>query len=210
LHLPGPGPKPVLARGVLSAEMPREETSVVRCTLVTLGPSRAIPLGYLQRSWFGMRTALAFLFALAIIGSALAQDELDNPKDMVPRSDPPGQDAPSYSVSSLWRHNSSTVALVAEGSRRRFLYEDPRVEMRRRGVERGTLLFDGEVVGRTYSGTAYIFPLNCGPRGYAVAGAIASGDRRVVLRGKAPRIDQTCREIGLKDDELVFEYLRQP
>jgi hypothetical protein len=156
-----------------------------------------------------MRIALALLLASINIGSARSQSERDNPKDVTPPSIS-GSEAPAYTPSSLWTHNASTVALVAEASRRRFFYELPREEMRRRGVERGTLLFDGEVAGRTYSGTAFIFPRNCAPRGYSVAGKISPGDRQVVLHGQAPRVDESCRQIGLKDDELVFEYLRQP
>jgi hypothetical protein len=74
-------------------------------------------------------------------------------------------------ASSYWSHNGSSLYLMAEGDRRRFYYETPRPGMAGQGVERGTLLFDGQKVGNNYQGTAYVFDRQCGKFPYAVSGA---------------------------------------
>jgi len=107
----------------------------------------------------------------------------------------------------LWNHNGSTMKLVADGASRRFYYEGPRQGIRAQGVTTGTLLFDGTKSGDAYFGTAYIFSGRCGKVAYQVSGVVEPDQRRVVMRGQAPRLGQGCTVAGYKDDVLVFDYV---
>jgi hypothetical protein len=109
--------------------------------------------------------------------------------------------------SSRWSHNGSTVQLYAEGDRRAFYYDRPRPGMIEAGARRGRLLFKGEIVGERYVGVAYVFSRRCGPRSFPVDGPILDEHARVVLKGKAPRVDETCKVVGHADDELEFVLL---
>lgn len=115
--------------------------------------------------------------------------------------------APPSVGSSLWSHNGSVMSLSAEGATRRFTYHRPRSGIARQGATRGALLFEGHRSGDTYSGTAYIFSRNCGKFPYRVSGSVQNGDRRVVMRGKAPKPNDDCRIAGYRADTLVFDYL---
>ena len=118
-----------------------------------------------------------------------------------------GSPGPSKPASTLWDHNGSTVRLVAEGSLRRFLYVSPRKGMLDAGATRGTLLFEGERQGMLYAGTAYVFSKTCGPIGYWVEGSVSSDQRRVELKGQAPRRNSNCKISSYRDDHLVFSLL---
>jgi hypothetical protein len=73
----------------------------------------------------------------------------------------------------------------------------------------GALLFEGERVGNSFIGTAYVFSTKCGPRGYPVRGFVTDNDQKIVMRGKAPLADANCVVNGYRDDVLVFTYLRK-
>lgn len=107
--------------------------------------------------------------------------------------------------SSLWNHNGSVMRLVAEGAMRRFYYVLPRDGIRQMGAISGTLLFEGSKSGDRYIGTARIFRGACGEFTYQVEGNVSSDQRRVIMRGQAPRVDSNCRIQGYRGDELVFE-----
>lgn len=116
-------------------------------------------------------------------------------------------DEPQEGSKRLWNHNGSTAYLVAQGKQRRFYYEQPRPAMRKVGARPNDLIFEGSVAGENYSGTAYIFNRRCGKFPYRVSGPILDGGRRVVLRGKAPRVNKSCRVFGSKADALEFELI---
>jgi hypothetical protein len=97
--------------------------------------------------------------------------------------------------------------LVADGSRRWFYYERPREGMVRAGARAGTLLFEGSKEGNSYQGTAYVFSPSCGPIGYQVSGPIEDQGTRVVMFGRAPVRDSSCRVVRTRDDRLVFDYV---
>lgn len=109
---------------------------------------------------------------------------------------------------SLWQHNGSVVYLTADGASRRFYYDSPREGLDSVGVKRGTLLFEGQKNGDQYSGTAYFFSKICGPGTYAVSGPVTSNESQITitLSGKAPQLDANCKQIGVRDDVLVFTY----
>jgi hypothetical protein len=133
------------------------------------------------------------------------------PKPLTPQDavSPPHQVRPVQPgvKRSFWTHNGSLVYLTAEGDGRSFYYERPREAIRNAGAEPGTLLFKGERLGSTYSGTAYVFAGRCGAIGYEVRGSVTNNDRRVTLEGQAPSgIGGDCRVTGSRRDVLVFEY----
>ncbi|SFV09391.1 hypothetical protein SAMN02799631_04892 [Methylobacterium sp. 174MFSha1.1] len=108
---------------------------------------------------------------------------------------------------SYWDHNDSVMVLVADGARRRFFYHRPRPGMAEAGARSGSLLFDGVRRGNTYSGTATVFAGACGTFTYSVDGYVVA-DRRVVMRGMAPRVDRrTCGVFDHRPDELAFDLM---
>ncbi|MGE0612559.1 MAG: caspase domain-containing protein, partial [Hyphomicrobiales bacterium] len=98
--------------------------------------------------------------------------------------------------SSYWNHNGSVVYLVAEGNRRAFYYHRPRSGMLQAGARPHDLLFEGWKEGNSYKGTAYLFSPVCGKAAYQVSGSVQNGDRRVVMQGTAPRLDNSCRAVS--------------
>ena len=108
----------------------------------------------------------------------------------------------------LWNHNASTVYLVADGSKRQFIYEEPRSGIAAQGVRQGSLLFDGLTKNGHYSGIAYIFRGGCGSYPYQVSGPILDGYERVVLQGKAPRVGANCQIMAYINDTLEFTLIK--
>lgn len=110
---------------------------------------------------------------------------------------------PTYS--SFWDHNGSRMGLVADGSRRQFYYAAPRAALVERGVQAGTLLFEGERRGNTYVGEARIFARPpCGEFTYPVEGPVSSDQRSVTMFGRAPRVNERCQVTSYRDDTLIF------
>lgn len=121
--------------------------------------------------------------------------------------DPLTKDPLTKDRQSFWMHNGSVMRLEADGARRRFLYEAPRPGMREAGAKRGTVLFAGERQGNRYAGTAYVFARGCAPFPYRVEGPISVDERRVVMRGAAPRVRKGCAAQGTIADRLAFERM---
>lgn len=118
---------------------------------------------------------------------------------------PPAPRAPAVT---FWRHNGSTMRLVSDGQRRQIFYETPTPLMEGAGARQGTLLFDGERRGDTYTGTARLFSSVCGVNTYQVTGTVSPDQRRVELRGQARRLDRnTCQPTAPFEDVLVFELI---
>ena len=109
---------------------------------------------------------------------------------------------------SCWWHNGSLMRLESSGSKRWFTYERPKPELRRSGVQEGTLLFDGVRRGSRYIGTARVFSRYClaHPLEYAVEGSVSRNDTRIVLRGTR-EVQERCAPTGrVRTDTLVFDY----
>jgi hypothetical protein len=104
-----------------------------------------------------------------------------------------------------WSHNGSDMKLIANGNKRRFVYEKPRPGLGFAGIKRGDVVFDGARSGMNYSGTAYIFKKGCDPQGYPVSGNVGSDEQSVTMTGKRPKIGDGCRVTKYEDDTLVFE-----
>lgn len=109
----------------------------------------------------------------------------------------------------LWNHNGSVMTLEFDGSTRRFVYREPKAVLQKRGVKRGTVLFEGKRAGPEYSGTSRLFrgPA-CGEFVYKVAGLVAPDQKSVTLEGMAPVVDnKTCKVTGTEPDKLVFSLI---
>ncbi|MEM8627858.1 MAG: hypothetical protein AAGF32_07960, partial [Pseudomonadota bacterium] len=115
--------------------------------------------------------------------------------------------AQPLATSSTWDHNGSEMRLESDGRTRRFVYQRPRPGMQAAGARPGDILFEGQRTGSNYAGTAYIFSKRCGKSAYAVAGSVQRGEKRVVLKGRAPRLGNNCQRTGMRADTLVFDYI---
>ncbi len=112
----------------------------------------------------------------------------------------------TYAISSYWNHNGSLVALSASDENRLFYYETPRAALSGIGVQKGALLFKGEVRGGVYRGLAFLFSRECGPISYPVEGSATGEPPTITLRGRAPKRAKTCAQVGWREDTLVFRY----
>jgi hypothetical protein len=107
-----------------------------------------------------------------------------------------------------WDHNGSAMYLIANGTSREFFYDKPRPGMLEAGAKTGSLLFRGEASQGQYSGTAYIFNLQCGQISFNVKGAILDGGKRILLTGQAPRVARNCQAYGSYSTTLEFKLLK--
>ncbi len=112
---------------------------------------------------------------------------------------------------SFWHHNGSLMRLVAKGNQRFFYYEDPKPVLRKAGVRRGTLLFNGSMSHDHYEGVARRFSKYCpeAPLEYGVEGEVVrpQGQLKIVMRGHRP-VNHRCEETGkIVEDTLVFTFL---
>ena len=108
---------------------------------------------------------------------------------------------------SLWDHNGSVVYLVANGTTRKFFYEQPRAALLSIGITQGRLLFTGRRNGDQYVGVAYKFSAKCRTRQYAVSGPVSADQRQVTLHGTVTRLNSRCQQEGSEEDTLVFTFL---
>lgn len=112
---------------------------------------------------------------------------------------------------SCWNHNGSLMRLKASGNQRWLYYENPKQVLQNAGVQRGTLLFNGEKSGNWYSGIARRFSKYClgNPLEYYVEGPVRSDQLQVTVRGTR-EIHKKCVPTGnIATDELVFTYVGQ-
>jgi hypothetical protein len=112
------------------------------------------------------------------------------------------------SADSCWNHNGSIMRLKANGSNRSFIYERPKSTLSNAGVRSGTLLFNGQKQGNTYSGTARRFSRFCPgtPLEYSVQGPVRSDQLQVTVFGNYEVYDR-CQPTGqFREDRLVFTY----
>lgn len=115
------------------------------------------------------------------------------------------------SADSCWDHNGSLMRLKASGNQRWMYYEAPRDVLRRAGVRRGTLLFDGRKNGNTYTGNARRFSRYCpgNPLVYQVSGPVSPNQTKITVYGER-EVHKRCQGTGrYKRDRLVFTYSHQ-
>ena len=123
-----------------------------------------------------------------------------------------GTSSPARAGESLWSHNGSTMRWHSSGQYRRISYYNPRPGL---PVSPGTVLFEGQRVGNTMFGTAYVFKRGCPPAPYEVSGNINPANQtHVVLFGAAPiRQRGGCRVVGYTNNSrnarLEFNYIQR-
>ncbi|MEJ2118867.1 MAG: hypothetical protein P8Y36_13655, partial [Alphaproteobacteria bacterium] len=119
-------------------------------------------------------------------------------------------------AASTWEHNGSTVALEKNGDKRRIVYVRPRAALKKAGVKRGTVLFNGKTKkGGRVAGYAKIFRTGCDPVDYFVEGKLDLNKGKLVLQGQAPVYSgKNCKITGYSDDNgsstLTFTSVNGP
>ncbi len=108
-----------------------------------------------------------------------------------------------------WTLQGPQVYLLASGSDREFRYLIPNPEVKQTGVEKETLLFKGEKLGKTYSGWAYVYVPGCGRAPYDVIGAGADDGKAITLYGKMPSRLVDCEVVSVIEQKLEFELTMQ-
>lgn len=100
-------------------------------------------------------------------------------------------------------HNGSLMEIAFCDREITISYINPRSGLRPVGVRDGTLLFEGRVLrnGRI-RGQARIFSRRCGESLYTVEGT--NQNNQIVLQGRAPKLDQSCRVVRHRPDTLLF------
>lgn len=111
-------------------------------------------------------------------------------------------------ITSYWDHNGSVMGLARFDDQRSIIYVKPRSALASIGIEEYTALFEGTTDdGHTYVGQAYAFSASCEPLPYPVKGTVSADNSRIVLEGKAPRRDRSCKTSGSKNERMVFDFL---
>lgn len=111
---------------------------------------------------------------------------------------------------SYWMHSGSIMRLEASKTRRKFVVYKPSEAMSTLSAKPGSVRFEGHIYNNRYSGRAFLFTEKCGQIPYQVTGKIENHDERVILTGKAPRLDNNCHQIGRRDMTLTFDFMKEP
>jgi len=122
------------------------------------------------------------------------------PPDVVIGSPTP----PAPPVERLWDHNGSLLKLEVNGTRRRFLFTQPREGLREEGVTEGMVAFDGIQNGDWLEGTAFVFSRRCGAVGFRVNGKAPADTKIITLRGLRPYVDGQCRLVNSEPGQLMY------
>lgn len=117
-------------------------------------------------------------------------------------------DEVSGTTASYWKNGASIVRLEAKGALRKFVFLKPSEEEAKAGAKAGSLRFDGKISRSSYAGTAFSYSKKCGRESFFVSGDVENKGSRVVLIGKAPRMNGDCRVIGKSEQTLVFDFLQ--
>jgi hypothetical protein len=101
----------------------------------------------------------------------------------------------------VWNYKGSVVELSQAASGVVIVFKTPSDSLRQSGAKPGDLLFRGERVRDSLSGTFYKFyGAKCGSRGFRVSGTIT--DRRIDVNGQAPALGANCETAGVASDFL--------
>ena len=117
----------------------------------------------------------------------------------------------SVLADSCWTHNGSLMRLQADGNNRWFSYENPKSSLRQSGIQRGTLLFNGQNNGDWYSGLSRVFSKYCvgNPLEYYVEGPVSRNPLRITMTGTREKSRQCVSTGVITTDVLVFTYSHQ-
>jgi hypothetical protein len=138
-------------------------------------------------------------------GAAMASTGMEASNEAASRPSEGPAPAGSY-----WKHGGSIMRLEATGLSRKFFFYKPSDAELEAGAKAESLRFDGQISGKGYTGTAFLYSDRCGRSAFQVSGEIGNNDGRVVLSGRSPQVDSDCREIGRSDQKLVFDLMETP
>ena len=124
------------------------------------------------------------------------------------RSQNPAPSSSAAPPGSYWKNDQSIMRLEATGIRRKFYFYTPSDDQLKAGAKVGSLRFDGKISESGYAGTAFLYSEKCGRLAFRVSGEIEESDGRVILSGRAPRVDSDCQEVGTTDQKLVFQFIK--
>ncbi len=122
----------------------------------------------------------------------------------------------AHAETSIWDHNGSLMRLEKNDTKRKFVYEKPRGNLRAARVKRGTVLFDGnEKADGRFAGYAKLFRKGCDPIDYFVEGPYDKAKGEILLQGQSPIYSGNgCVITGYSDDgnasTLVFSLQGEP
>jgi hypothetical protein len=167
--------------------------------LAKIGAVGATPDVAKAREWYVKARA-----ADKTVGMASTGNESTNAQ--ISQNSPPSE-APAPS-GSYWKQAESIMRLEARGADRKFFFYKPSDAQLKAGAKAGSLRFDGQISGNVYTGTAFSYSDKCGRSSFTVSGEIENNNNvRVTLSGRSPRLDGDCREIGIADQKLVFDFV---
>jgi hypothetical protein len=141
-------------------------------------------------------------------GATMASAGNESPNKATSRNSPQSE-APVPS-GSYWKSANSIMQLEARGINRKFFFYKPSGAELKAGAKAGSLRFDGQISGKGYTGTAFLYSEKCGRSAFQVSGEIENDDSRVILSGRAPHVDSNCRKIGRTDQTLIFDFMDTP
>ena len=119
--------------------------------------------------------------------------------------------APVASADSCWNHQGSVVKLKIDRQQTVLSYDQPRAELARFGISKGSSLFKGTTSGSQMFGDAFQYSTACPgqPHRYQVSGGIEANGKHFRLQGSRIRLED-CKPSGQLDQvELRFDFIRE-
>jgi len=175
---------------------------------------------YAKASELGSRDAGSRLAALdkeVGISVASVNSDISVSEDTIattgrqPRDEATSENATSSGTSgatvSYWKNRMSIMRLDATGVSRKFIFFKPSPDQMKAGAKVGSLLFDGQISGKDYVGSAFSYSEKCGREQFPVSGQIKNNASRVILTGMSPLMDRNCRRIGKIKKALVLDFI---
>jgi hypothetical protein len=163
---------------------------------------------YRRASELGSRDANARLAALANSAEVVVPAGKTSVDEVVARNSPSNDS--TAPTESYWQSGESIMRLEATGNSRRFVYFRPSDAELKAGAKPGSLRFDGQISGKGYVGTAFLYSDKCGQSAFQVSGQIKNDGGRVVLSGKSLDIDKKCSVVGKTEQTFVFDFIKPP
>ena len=115
--------------------------------------------------------------------------------------------------SSFWKLNGSIIGLKQSGSHRKFVYLLPRESLKKYGIVKGSIWFEGTNSGDTYRGVLSVFRGGCRPATYQAIGDLAGEEENSSLSisfdGIAPMRSGTCVETSKRKVTDVLSFYKK-
>lgn len=149
---------------------------------------------------------------MAILKAARAESaEIERQQQNAPTDDGWAELSVLYDgeITSIWTYNGSVMGLAKYNDERALLYLEPKDSLAGIGIGQGSPLFEGKSGdGTSYTGWGFAYPERCDQR-YKVTGKVSGDNKRIVLKGKAPKYDDDCQLVGTRDVSMTFDFLQR-